>query len=55
LPLILEHIQKAQKSIKIQAYSFTSKEIAQALISAHLKGIKVIVIADKSQRKAHHT
>ena len=28
LSLILRHIQKAQKSIKVQAYSFTSKEIA---------------------------
>ena len=55
LPLILKEIDKAQKTIKVQAYFFTSKEIAQALIRAHLKGIKVIVIADKSQRKTHHT
>lgn len=55
LPLIIKEIDKAQKTIRVQAYSFTSKEIAQALIKAHVKGIKVIVIADKSQKKAHHT
>lgn len=49
LPLILKEIDKAQKTIKAQAYSFTSKEITQTLIRApHLKGVKVIVIADKS-------
>lgn len=55
LPLILETIQKAQKTIKIQCYSFTSKEIANALVEAHQKGIKVTVIADKSQRTDSHT
>lgn len=55
LPIIQKEIDKAQKTIRVQAYSFTSKEIAQALIRAHLKGIKVIVLADKSQRQAHHT
>ena len=55
LPLILETIQKAQKTIRVQSYSFTSKEIAHALIKAHLKGIRVMVIADKSQRTASHT
>ena len=55
LPLILETIQKAQKTIRMQCYSFTSKEISSALVVAHLKGIKVTVIADKSQRTASYT
>ncbi len=55
LPLILETIQKAQKTIRVQSYSFTSKEIAHALVEAHQKGIKVTVIADKSQRPDSHT
>lgn len=55
LPLILETIKKAQKTIRLQCYSFTSKEIANALVEAHQKGIKVTVIADKSQRTDSHT
>lgn len=55
LPLILETIQKAQQTIKVQAYSFTSKEIAEALLKAHQRGVKVIIIADKNNRTAAHT
>ncbi|MBY0463246.1 MAG: phospholipase D family protein [Alphaproteobacteria bacterium] len=55
LPLILEIIQKAQKTIKMQAYSFTSKEIADALVKAHQRGMKIIIIADKSNKVAAHS
>ncbi|MBY0280530.1 MAG: phospholipase D family protein [Alphaproteobacteria bacterium] len=55
LPLILEAIQKAQKTIKMQVYSFTSKEIADALLTAHQRGVKVVIISDKSNRTAAHT
>jgi len=55
LPLILDEIDKAQKTIQVQAYSFTSKPIADALIRAHIRGVSVIVIADKSQKREGHT
>jgi phosphatidylserine/phosphatidylglycerophosphate/cardiolipin synthase-like enzyme len=47
--LIVDTIQKAQKEILVQAYSFTSAPIAQALRDAHRKGVKTLVILDKSQ------
>ena len=34
----------------MQCYSFTSKDIAHALLEAHQRGVRVTVIADKSQR-----
>lgn len=42
-------LRKAEHSILVQAYSFTSKPIADALIYAKNKGIAVKVILDKSQ------
>jgi len=42
-------IEKAQKEIEMQAYSFTSQPIAQALVAAHHRGVKVTVVLDKSQ------
>jgi phosphatidylserine/phosphatidylglycerophosphate/cardiolipin synthase-like enzyme len=55
LPMIIDEIDKATTSIHMQAYSFTSKPIADALIRAHKRGVTVVVIADKSQRKEKHT
>jgi len=39
----------AKKSVRVQAYSFTSKRIAKALVKAKDRGIHVKVIVDKSQ------
>lgn len=47
--LIVDTINAAQKSIEVQAYSFTSYPIAKALVSAAGRGVKVQVILDKSQ------
>lgn len=55
MPLILEEIDKATTSIHMQAYSFTSNPIAAALIRAHKRGVAIVVIADKSQRKEKYT
>lgn len=49
--LIVESINSAKHEILVQAYSFTSPEIAEALIRAHRRGLKVICIFDKSQDK----
>ena len=49
LPLILDTIENARSSIFVQGYSFTSKPIAQALITAKNKGIDVRIILDARQ------
>lgn len=47
---IIRELNKAKSTILVQAYSFTSAPIAEALLNAHKKGVKVEVILDKSQR-----
>jgi len=49
--LIIETLNKAHKSIYIQAYSFTSFPIAQALVRAKNRGVVVKIILDKSHIK----
>lgn len=46
---IVSLIGKAKKTIHVQAYSFTSSVIANALIAAQQKGIVVRILVDKSQ------
>ncbi|MDP3372445.1 MAG: phospholipase D family protein [Candidatus Paracaedibacteraceae bacterium] len=55
LPLIIQALDHAQKSIHMQAYSLTSKPIANALLRAHQRGVSVTIIADKSQQRERHT
>lgn len=52
---IVTAIEKAQSSILVQSYSFTSPEIAEALAKAHRKEVKVRVLMDKSQPKDRHS
>lgn len=52
---ITEHIAKAENSILVQAYGFSSKDIADALIAAKNRGVKVEVILDKSQRSQKYS
>lgn len=47
--LLLDAIARARVSIRVQAYSFTSNEIADALLAAKQRGVDVVVILDKSQ------
>jgi len=47
---IIRELNKAQNSVLVQAYSFTSAPIAKALLDTHRRGVKVEVILDKSQR-----
>lgn len=46
---IKETIAKAQQTILVQAYAFTSLPIADALIQAHQRGVVVRVLVDRSQ------
>ncbi len=47
---IVREIGQARSEVRVQAYSLTSAPIAEALLKAHKRGIKVEVILDKSQR-----
>lgn len=52
---IVQEIDHAKKEILMQAYSFTSKPIAKALLDAYKRGVKVEVILDKSQRSEKYS
>jgi phosphatidylserine/phosphatidylglycerophosphate/cardiolipin synthase-like enzyme len=45
---VVSELGQASSEIKVQAYSFTSRPIAKALVDAHKRGVKVSVILDKS-------
>jgi len=45
---VVENLNKATKTVLVQAYSFTSAPIAKALVDAEKRGVKVQVILDKS-------
>jgi phosphatidylserine/phosphatidylglycerophosphate/cardiolipin synthase-like enzyme len=47
---IVKNLDQAERYVLVQAYSFTSKPIAEALVNAHKRGVKVKVLLDKSQR-----
>ena len=49
--LVVGTIDKARQSVRVAAYSFTSRPIADALVQAHQRGVDVEVVLDKSQRK----
>jgi phospholipase D len=50
--LIIKHISEATSEILLHSYSFTSQEIADALLRAHDKGVMVKILFDRSQLKA---
>jgi len=45
---VVRAIHDAKQQILVQAYSFTSAPIAQALVEAHKRGVKVLAVLDKS-------
>lgn len=52
---IIRELDAAKSEIFVQAYSFTSKPIAKALVDARKRGLKVEVVLDKSQRRERYT
>ena len=46
---VVSALNQATNSVLVQAYSFTSASIAQALVDASRRGVNVQVILDKSQ------
>ena len=47
--LVVQALDGATASVKVQAYTFTSAPIAAALVAAHRRGVAVRVILDHSQ------
>jgi len=47
--LIISEIRKARANIRVQAYLFTSKPLADALVAASKRGVAVEVIADANE------
>jgi phosphatidylserine/phosphatidylglycerophosphate/cardiolipin synthase-like enzyme len=55
LDAIIREIDNAKSEILVQAYSFTSKKIANSLVDAFKRHVKVEVILDQSNRSEKHT
>jgi phosphatidylserine/phosphatidylglycerophosphate/cardiolipin synthase-like enzyme len=52
---IVRELQAARREILVQAYSFSSKPIAQALAEAKMRGLKVEILLDKSNEKEEYS
>lgn len=52
---IIKEIKKAQSTIDIMMYSLSSRHIANELIKAKNRGIKIRILVDKGQRKQRYT
>ncbi len=52
---IVGALRGARQSVLVQAYSFTSHEIARALKAAHDRGVKVYLILDRSQETERYS
>jgi phosphatidylserine/phosphatidylglycerophosphate/cardiolipin synthase-like enzyme len=53
--LLINAIRNTRQRLLIQAYSFTSAPIAEAVVQAHKRGVDVRVILDKSQVSERYT
>ena len=52
---VVRLIGQATNTIRVAAYSFTSKPIAQALVVAHNRGVDVEAVLDKSNATARYS
>ena len=52
---IVKELDNARSEILMEAYSFTSREIASAILKAHKRGVHVEIILDKSNRSARYS
>ena len=52
---VIAEISKAQKTIDIAMYYLTSREIAQELVKAKDRGIKIRVVLDKEQENQRYS
>jgi phosphatidylserine/phosphatidylglycerophosphate/cardiolipin synthase-like enzyme len=52
---IVQAINQARQTLDIQAYSFTSTPIAQAVVNAQTRGVKIRVVLDDSQKSERYS
>lgn len=52
---VVNEIRQARQQIFVQAYSFTSVPIANALVEAHNRGVAVYIVLDKSQKTEQYS
>jgi phosphatidylserine/phosphatidylglycerophosphate/cardiolipin synthase-like enzyme len=52
---VVREVKKARHEILVQAYSFTSKPIAEALIEAKTRGVSVTIVLDRSNEHESYT
>src|SRR6516164_1637689 len=52
---VVRELKSARRQILVQAYSFTSKPIADALVEARTRGVDVEIILDKSNQQETYT
>lgn len=55
LEAVVKVINAAKSQLLVAAYSFTSKPIAQALVEAHKRGVKVFVVADEKDNSKRYS
>ncbi len=51
---IVQAVDASEHEVLVQAYGFTHNAIAQALVRAHQRGVKVRVLLDKKSKSANH-
>ncbi len=52
---VVDELGKAKYEILVQAYSFTSKEIAKALVDAKRRGLRTEIILDRSNKSTKYS
>lgn len=53
--VIIHELGQAKATVDVQVYSFTSARIAEALLEAKKRGVRVRVVLDKSQTSAQYS
>lgn len=52
---VIRAIRSARREVMVQAYSFTSKPIADALLAAKARGVKIEILLDRSNEHETYT
>ena len=52
---IIQELDKAKETIDIAMYYFTDRDLANAVIDVHDRGVRVIIYLDKDQKEAKYS
>jgi phosphatidylserine/phosphatidylglycerophosphate/cardiolipin synthase-like enzyme len=52
---VLRELKAARREVHVLAYSFSSKAIAQALVDAKMRGLKVEIVLDRSNEQEQYS